>query len=215
MKIPNAEAGEYASAMGHLLVLYTQVDQFIMEACAERVTFAPDATARAGLLKQVGDEQRHVDIQRQWMQEFGVDPAPLINAQALEQLHAHFRQLDWVDFLTDLYLVIEALGSQAVEQVVPLADPGTRESLRVPLQDELDHIAFGLSELHKALEAMDARSRKACLDAIPARIDAVMAMLARLNLPVLDWFEQVGSDTRQLQAVLDRRREELVISLAA
>jgi len=215
MKISVAADSEYASAMGHLLVLYTQVDQFIMEACAARVASAPDAVARAGLVKQVGDEQRHVDIQKQWMQEFGVDPAPLIDPQALEQLHAHFRQLDWVDFLTDLYLVIEALGSQAVEQVVPLADPGTRESLRVPLQDELDHIAFGLSELHKVLDTMDAHSRKACLDAIPARIDAVLHMLSELGLPVLDWFEQVGSDTLQLQAVLGRRRDELLTALAA
>ena len=174
-----------AWALGHLLVLYTQVDQFIMEACAERVASAPDATAKAGLVKQVGDEQRHVNIQKQWIQEFGVDPAPLIDAQSLAQLHAHFRQLDWTDFLVDLYLVIEALGSQAVEQVVPLADPGTRESLRVPLQDELDHIAFGLSELRKALEGMDERSRKARLDAIPARIEAVLEMLAGFDLPVL------------------------------
>lgn len=215
MKILTAESGGYASAMGHLLVLYTQVDQFIMEVCAERVASAPDATARAGLVKQVGDEQRHVNIQRQWMYQFGVDPSPLINAQSLDQLHAHFRQLDWTDFLIDLYLVIEALGSQAVEQVVPLADPGTRESLRVPLQDELDHIAFGLAELRKVLEVMDAQSRQACIDAIPARIDAVLEMLEGLDLPVLDWFEQVGSDPRQLQAVLDRRRGELVTSLAA
>ncbi len=149
------------------------------------------------------------------MYQFGVDPSPLINAQALDQLHDHFRQLDWTDFLIDLYLVIEALGSQAVEQVVPLADPGTRESLRVPLQDELDHIAFGLAELRKVLEVMDAQSRQACIDDIPARIDAVLEMLEGLDLPVLDWFEQVGSDPRQLQAVLDRRRGELVTSLAA
>jgi len=43
-------------------------------------------------------------------------------SRALEQLHSQFRGLDWVDFLTDLYLVLEALGSQAVEQVVPVVD---------------------------------------------------------------------------------------------
>ncbi len=215
MKTRSIEDAQYACAMGHLLVLYTQVDQFIMEACAERIASAPDQAAKMGLAKQVGDECRHVTIQKNWMQEFGVEQTPVIDRQAIEHLHAHFRALDWADFLTDLYLVVEALGSQAVEQVVPLADPGTRESLRVPLQDELDHVAFGLSELHKALDGMDAAQRQSRLDGIPARIQAVFAMLQGLDVPVLDWFEQIGTSSRQLCEVLDQRRQELITGLAA
>jgi len=215
MKTHAIEDAQYAHAMGHLLVLYTQVDQFIMETCAERIASAPDLTAKMGLAKQVGDECRHVTIQKNWMQAFGVDQTPIIDRQAIEQLQAHFSALDWVDFLTDLYLVVEALGSQAVEQVVPLADPGTRESLRVPLQDELDHVAFGLSELHKALDSMNAAQRQSRLDRIPARIDAIFVMLEDLDVPVLDWFEQVGTSPAQLCEVLDQRRDELVTGLAA
>ena len=215
MKTHSVEDAQYAHAMGHLLVLYTQVDQFIMEACAERIASAPGQDAKMGLAKQVGDECRHVTIQQRWMQEFGVDQMPVIDRQAIEQLHTHFRTLDWVDFLTDLYLVVEALGSQAVEQVVPLADPGTRESLRVPLQDELDHVAFGLSELQKALDGMDAVQRQARLETIPARIQSIFAMLEGFNVPVLDWFEQVGTSSAQLCAVLERRKDELITGLAA
>src|SRR3990172_9187716 len=36
-----------------------------------------------------------------------------------------------------MYICVEALGSDAVERIVPLSDPGTRESLRIPLTDEL------------------------------------------------------------------------------
>lgn len=215
MKTHSVEDAQYAHAMGHLLVLYTQVDQFIMEACAERIASAPGQDAKMGLAKQVGDECRHVAIQQRWMQEFGVVTAPVIGQQVLEQLHGHFRALDWIDFLTDLYLVVEALGSQAVEQVVPLADPGTRESLRVPLQDELDHVAFGLSELQKALDGMDALQRQSRLDRIPARIQSIFDMLDGFKVPVLDWFEQVGANSQQLCAVLDRRRDELITELAA
>ena len=215
MKTHSVEDAQYAHAMGHLLVLYTQVDQFIMEACAERIASAPGQDAKMGLAKQVGDECRHVTIQQRWMQEFGVDRTPVIDRQAIEQLYAHFRALDWVDFLTDLYLVVEALGSQAVEQVVPLADPGTRESLRVPLQDELDHVAFGLSELQKALDGMDAAQRQARLERIPARIQSIFDMLEGFDVPVLDWFEQVGTSSAQLCAVLERRKDELITGLAA
>ena len=215
MNVNTLEDAQYAWAMGHLLVLYTQVDQFIMEACAARIASAPTQRARMGLAKQVGDECRHVEIQKQWMGEFGVNPAAVIDSQALEQLHDHFRQLDWADFLTDLYLVIEALGSQAVEQLVPLADPGTRESLRIPLQDELDHVAFGMSELRNALAEMDAQQRRERLANIPHRIQALTRYLQQLEVPVADWFEEVGTDYPNLCATLDQRKSQLLTELAA
>ena len=154
MHIQPQDNTRYHRAMGHLLVLYTQVDQFIMEVCAARIASAPDEEARLGLAKQVGDECRHVNIQKRWMEQFGVATTTVVGEQALEQLKTDFTGLDWIDFLTDLYLGVEALGSQAVEEVVPLADPGTRESLRVPLRDELDHVAFGLAQLRRALAAL-------------------------------------------------------------
>lgn len=215
MQMQAGEAARYHRAMGNLLVLYTQVDQFIMEACAARIASAPDETARLGLAKQVGDECRHVTIQKRWMQQFGVDATPVISAGALEQLKQHFAGLDWTDFLTDLYLVIEALGSQAVEEVVPLADPGTRESLRIPLQDELDHVAFGLSQLREALAAMPAAEREARLQAIPARIQNLVDRLGDIGLPVFDWFADVGSNREALVSVLYQRRDELLDKLAA
>ncbi len=206
---------DYVHAMGHLLVLYTQVDRFIMEACAARIATAPDDDARMGLAKQVGDECRHVSIQNKWIAEFGVDPQPVIPAPALDRLHAHFRSLSWVDFLTDLYFVIEALGSQAVEQVVPLADPGTRESLRVPLQDELDHVAFGLCELRKVLEAMEPELRAETLANMPRRTGNFVQQLDAMQLPVMDWFETVGTRREQLLQVLNIRQDELLAQLAA
>jgi hypothetical protein len=205
----------YALAMGQLLVLYTQVDEFIMEACADRLNRAPDQAARMGLAKQVGDECRHVTIQRKWMSEFGVDPSPIIDPDELKKLHEHFRSLDWAEFLVELYVVIEALGSQAVEQIVPLADPGTRESLRVPLQDELDHVAFGLGELDKALAAMDDDQRERCLAQVPARIESLLAWLSALELPIADWFEGVGSHYPELCKSLQLRRDEMLVALAA
>ncbi len=205
----------YAQAMGQLLVLYTQIDQFIMEVCAERIRRAPDLVAKMGLAKQVGDECRHVAIQREWITQFSVDTSPVIGNAALQELHHHFRSLDWVDFLTELYLVIEALGSHAVEQIVPLADPGTRESLRVPLQDELDHVAFGLGELQKALEALPVDERQRRLALIPGRIQVLVDRLDMLNLPVADWFAGVGSNYQHLCESLQVRRDELLAELLA
>ena len=204
----------YRTAMGQLLVLYTQVDRLIMEACAERIATAPDESAKLALAKQVGDESRHVAIQNQWMQSFATDRTPVISAAQEAAILAHFRQLDWMDFLTDMYLCVEALGSDAVEKVVPLADPGTRESLRVPLQDELDHIAFGVTRLRHELAQLQPAARKAYLEGIPRRIDALNTLFQGMGLEVRALFEAVGTSYDMLCESLLQRKSELLQEVA-
>lgn len=204
----------YRTAMGQLLVLYTQVDRLIMQACAERIATAPDEAAQLGLAKQVGDESRHVAIQNEWMQSFATDRTPVISAAQEAAILAHFRQLDWMDFLADMYLCVEALGSDAVEKVVPLADPGTRESLRVPLQDELDHIAFGVDRLRHELAQLQAVERDAYLGRIPQRIEALNRMFQGMGLEVQALFEAVGTDYDMLCESLRERKSELLQQVA-
>ena len=204
----------YRTAMGQLLVLYTQVDRLIMEACAERIATAPDESAKLALAKQVGDESRHVAIQNQWMQSFATDRTPVISAAQEAAILAHFRQLDWMDFLTDMYLCVEALGSDAVEKVVPLADPGTRESLRVPLQDELDHIAFGVTRLRQELAQLQPAAREAYLGNIPRRIDALNTLFQGMELEVRALFEAVGTSYDMLCESLLQRKSELLQEVA-
>lgn len=209
----------YRDAMGQLLVLYTQVDRLIMLACAERIATAPDDAARLGLAQQVGDESRHVTIQRQWMEQFGTDCTAVLSTQTEQAILAHFRSLGWLDFLTDMYLCVEALGSDAVEQIVPLADPGTRTSLRVPLQDELNHIAFGIGQLRTALASLTTASRQSYLARIPQRIDALTDRFLDSGVAVQELFEAVGADYATLcRAVLARKDEllqEVAVPLAA
>lgn len=200
----------YRMAMGQLLMLYTQVDHLIMEACAERIASAPDEAARLALAKQVGDESRHVVIQREWMESFGTSQTPVISAEQEALILGHFRQLDWMNFLTDMYLCVEALGSDAVEKIVPLADPGTKESLRVPLQDELDHIAFGIGRLKQELAIMEPQDRATYLEHIPERITSLTRAFHGMGLNVSDLFEQVGANYGELcRSVLQRKSEVL------
>jgi hypothetical protein len=208
-------AATYRESMGQLLVLYTQVDRLIMEICAERIATAPDEDARLSLAKQVGDESRHVAIQRHWMAQFGTDTTPLISAAQEEMIRQHFRELPWLEFLADMYLCVEALGSEAVENVVPLADPGTRESLHVPLSDEQDHIAFGLSRLRQELADLPPAQREAFLATIPARIDRLTAAFHDLGLDVARLFGNVGADYRALCDAVLKRRDEVLEQVAA
>ncbi len=205
----------YRQSMGQLLMLYTQVDKLIMEICAQRLEDAPDEEAELSLAKQVGDESRHVSIQRQWMRDFGTRPEPVITPEQERMIRAHFRSLPWIDFLADLYVCVEALGSEAVERIVPLADPGTRESLRVPLTDEIDHVAFGVSRLKRELAQLAESERREFLERLPVRIEALAEAFHGFGFSVRDMFVAVGADYDRLCRMLEERQSELIAELAA
>jgi hypothetical protein len=211
----SVEDAGYRQSMGQLLMLYTQVDRLIMEVCAERLPEAPDVEAELALAKQVGDESRHVSIQHRWMREFGTHPAPLITPEQEQMIREHFRSLPWIDFLADLYICVEALGSEAVERIVPLADPGTRESLRIPLTDEIDHVAFGVSRLKQALSELPETERGIFLERLPARIESLVNAFDGFGIPVPSLFEAVGADYDRVCDLLEERQKELIAELAA
>lgn len=202
----------YRMAMGRLLVMYTQVDYLIMRACAERITSAPDEEAQLSLAKQVGDESKHVRIQQQWISEFGTQPTPVFSELQQVLFLQHFRSLSWLDFLTDMYVCVEALGGEAVEQVVPMADPGTRESLKVPLEDEIDHVAFGLGRLKQELSTMSEADRYAYIDSIASRLDFLDDSLHDMGLDIPGMFTAVGADYQLVVDSVMQRRQEILES---
>lgn len=205
---------EYKVAMGRLLVMYTQVDYLIMRAVAERIADAPDDDSRLFMAKQVGDESRHVKIQQAWIERFGTDTTPVFDEQQQEMFLAHFRSLNWLDFLTDMYVCIEALGSEAVEQIVPMADPGTRDSLKTPLQDEVDHVAFGLNSLHTELAKLPEAESHAYLKSIETRLDFLDDTLHGLGIDVPAMFSAVGADYQKVVKTVLHRRQQILDSLA-
>ncbi len=212
MNVQTIPSNAYRIAMGKLLVMYTQFDYLIMRACAERISSAPSDDVRLSLAKQVGDESRHVRIQQQWIKSFGTDPTPVISEMQEAMFLMHFRSLNWVDFLIDMYICVEALGGEAVEQIVPLADPGTRESLTIPLQDELDHIAFGLEQLRIELAVMPMNERNRVVESIPARLDYLDDSMHDMGLDIPAMFAAVGADYQSVVDAVMQRRHELIDS---
>ncbi len=205
---------EYKVAMGRLLVMYTQVDYLIMRAVAERIAAAPDDESRLFMAKQVGDESRHVRIQQEWISLFGSDTTPVFDDVQQARFLRHFRELSWIDFLTDMYVCVEALGSEAVEQVVPMADPGTRESLKTPLEDEMDHVAFGLGQLQIALAKLPYAERSAYITSIAARLDFLDDTLHGMGIDVAAMFNAVGADYQKVVQTVLQRREQILDFLA-
>lgn len=215
MKVASTiEEQSYRIAMGRLLVMYTQIDYLIMRAVAERIETAPDDECRLMMAKQVGDESKHVRIQQEWISKFGTDPTPVFSEQQQALFLAHFRSLNWLDFLTDMYVCVEALGSEAVEQIVPMADPGTRESLKTPLQDEIDHVEFGLGKLKRELAKLSEARRRTYIDSIDSRLDYLDDTLHGLGVDIPAMFTAVGADYRKVVNIVMQRREEILQSVA-
>jgi len=210
----NIEDQDYSLAMGRLLVMYTQVDYLIMRACAERIATAPDEDTRLSLAKQVGDECKHVRIQQQWIKQFGTDTKPVFSEGQQALFLQHFRSLNWLDFLTDMYVCVEALGSAAVEQIVPMADPGTRKSLKIPLQDEIDHVEFGLGQLRQELNTMTGSERQDYIDSISNRLDFLDDTLHDMGLDIPGMFKAVGADYQLVVDTVMQHRQEILESLA-
>ena len=204
---------EYKVAMGRLLVMYTQEDYLIMRAVAERIADAPDDESRLFMAKQVGDERRHVRIQQEWITRFGTDRTPVFNDFQQAMFLRHFRDLSWIDFLTDMYVCVEALGSEAVEQVVPMADPGTRESLQTPLEDEINHVAFGLNQLEKELKKLPVEESSAYLESISSRLDFLDDTLHGLGIDIPEMFRAVGADYQKVVRTVLHRRQLILESL--
>lgn len=204
----------YHIAMGRLLVMYTQVDYLIMRACAERIATAPSDDIRIKLGKQVGDESKHVRIQHEWMEKFGTDRSPVFSDSQQDMFLQHFRSLNWLDFLTDMYVCVEALGSEAVEQIVPMADPGTRESLKTPLEDEVDHVEFGLVQLDIELAKLTEQQRVEYIESIPSRLNFLHDTLYGLGVDIPVMFAAVGADYQQVVDTVLERRGEILQSLA-
>ncbi|MDT8281227.1 MAG: ferritin-like domain-containing protein [Gammaproteobacteria bacterium] len=210
----NINDQDYKIAMGRLLVMYTQIDYLIMRAVAERIAAAPDEESRLFMARQVGDESNHVRIQQDWIRKFGVDNTPVFDDMQQQLFLSHFRSLNWLDFLTDMYVCIEALGGEAVQQVVPMADPGTRESLKIPVQDELDHVAFGLGRLRDELAMLPEAESYAYLKTIAARLDFLDDTLHGLGIDVPAMFNAVGANYSKVVDTVLQRRQQILDSLA-
>jgi len=63
----------------------------VVEVLAKALADAPDEEAELSLAKQVGDESRHVSIQRRWMLQFDADPTPIIIPEQEQLIREHPR----------------------------------------------------------------------------------------------------------------------------
>jgi hypothetical protein len=82
------------------------------------------------------------------------------------------------------------------------------------LQDELDHVEFGLGRLKRELASLAKTERAAYLDVIPSRLDFLDDSLHGLGLDIPAMFGAVGADYQVVVDTVLRRRQQIIESLA-
>lgn len=114
----------------------------------------------------------------------------------------HLRELEWRDFLTDMHLCAEALCRDAVENIASLAGRAMSESVHMPPQDGLDHIAFGINRLKQELAIMPPGKRKEFLARISDWLESLNGTFHVMNSYTRAMIKAVCSDYAELRKLL-------------
>jgi len=147
-------------ATGTLLRVYADIDLLALELCTDRLPFAPSSEARKELMHQINEEVVHFTLQDRTLSPIGMPFSPVLTLAKRQEIKAWFSRLDWYGFLAGLQLGIEGIGIAIVERVSMHADPLTRESLRIPIIDEMRQTSFGTQEWRALLSKSSAREKE-------------------------------------------------------
>jgi hypothetical protein len=198
-------------AQGTLLSVYADIDLLALELCADRLPFAPSAEARKELLHQINEEVLHFALQDRALQEIGMPFAPILTLPKRREIRDWFSALDWYEFLAGLQLGIEGIGISIVEKVSENAHPRIRESLRIPITDEMRQTSFGIREWQGLLSRSSAREKEQLRTRVLQIFDEIYQMTGEA-LPVRfeDHWKTLGLKKDDLwTAVRERTRRIL------
>jgi hypothetical protein len=81
------------------------------------------------------------------------------------------------------------------------------------LQDEVDHVAFGLACLRRELAGLSEQARQDTINSIPARLDYLDDSLHNMGVDVPAMFKAVGADYQAVVHTVLQRRQALMDSL--
>ena len=84
----------------------------------------------------------------------------------------------------------------------------------MPLQDEIDHVAFGLGRLKQELNIMSEADRYAYIDSISSRLDFLDDSLHDMGLDIPAMFTAVGANYQIVVDSVMQRRQEILESFS-
>jgi uncharacterized ferritin-like protein (DUF455 family) len=193
-------------AAGSLLQVYADIDLLALELCSDRLPFAPTAEARKELMDQINEEVVHFTLQERTLLELGHPFVPVLTLSRRREIKEWFSRLDWYGFLAGLQLGIEGIGISVVEKVSERTDARIRESLRIPISDEMRQTSFGVREWHALLSRSTAQEKEQHRRRVLKIFEEIYLMTERaLPVPFEEYWKTLGLKKEDLWVTVRER----------
>jgi rubrerythrin len=150
---PDTDSAEYARARYHYLLQIEFGESLAIDFCKTIALFAPNEKAKAFLLKQQEDEERHLDMMTDYIGS---------HMRTGERISKYMRKMDAIlrdaverqDYVGSIFVqnfIIEGLNISMLLEIEHHADGELSELLSKVLKDEMTHMQFGINEIKRIL----------------------------------------------------------------
>lgn len=154
-KVVNWEAPEYKRARFHYLLQIIYGESLAVDYCTLMSEFAPTEEARDFLLQQKIEEDKHLELLTDMVTKMERPPQKI--SPSMNKLHALMEPAlanrDWPACILIQNFVVEGLAVTLCQQQGEYGDDEIHTVFNTIIKDEVKHVAFGVRELKKILEA--------------------------------------------------------------
>ena len=156
-KIINWESDEYKRARFHYLLQILYGESLAIDNSSTMSAFAPTKEAKDFLLQQQKDEDVHLELLTDVVSKME-RPDEHISPQ-MYKLHklmdSALKEKDWSACILIQNFIVEGMSITLCQQQGKYGDDAIHRVFSTILKDEVRHVAFGVEELKKILEAED------------------------------------------------------------
>lgn len=153
LTFPDTDSAPYSKARYHYLLQIIFGETVAIDYCVRMASFSPSQNAKDFLLKQQEEENVHLEMLTEYV---GLHPRPeVLISKPLRKLHAMMEKaIGEKDYVASAFIqnfVVEGLNVSLLKELEHHTDSALSELCSRILQDEITHVAFGVSEIKNLL----------------------------------------------------------------
>jgi hypothetical protein len=145
---------EYSKARYHYLYQILFAETIAVDFCRTIATFAPTKQAADFLLQQQIEEDEHLEMLTQYIENH---PRPEVHVSFFLKkidliIQDAIARRDYIDCIFIQNFIIEGLNVSLLKELAHHTDGELSEVISIILQDEVKHVSFGVQEIKRILK---------------------------------------------------------------
>lgn len=201
LDVPDFTSHEYARARLHYLIQIVFGESLAINYCKTIAEFAPTEEAKTFLLKQQAEEEKHLEMLTDAMEQMERPYAPI--SPNMKKLHMLMEDaLTQKDYALSIFVqnfIVEGLVITLLEEMQKHCDPLLADVAKKIIADEVSHVQFGITELAKILKQKDHQV-----------YDDLIATQRKALFYAILLFADVARDTSKLGIAWDKLAEKTI-----